>query len=267
MKSIRELMDLSGRAALVTGGAGHIGRACCEALAEMGCAVAVIDLDEGGCRETADDLARRFGVATLALALDLADEKAVVAAPDRVADALGSLGILVNCAAFVGTSKLQGWGVPFEQQRLDTWRAALEVNLTAPFALIQAAARHLRASGHGSVVNVGSTYGVVGPDWSLYEGTSMSNPAAYAASKGGLIQLTRWLATTLAPDVRVNSLCPGGVFRNQPECFVRRYEARTPAGRMATEEDMKGTLLYLAGDLSRYVTGQNIMVDGGWTAW
>ncbi len=101
----------------------------------------------------------------------------------------------------------------------------------------------------------------------MYKGTEMGNPAAYSASKGGLIQLTRWLATTIAPDVRVNSISPGGVFRNQPKQFVDRYEKRTPLGRMATEEDFKGIIAYLASDLSKYVTGQNIDVDGGWGVW
>jgi len=95
----------------------------------------------------------------------------------------------------------------------------------------------------------------------------MGNPAAYSASKGGLIQLTRWLATTIAPDIRVNCISPGGVWRNQPDEFVKRYEAKTPLRRMATEEDLKGIIAYLASDLSTYVTGQNIVVDGGWTAW
>ncbi|MBT5470444.1 MAG: SDR family oxidoreductase, partial [Nitrospina sp.] len=101
----------------------------------------------------------------------------------------------------------------------------------------------------------------------LYEGTSMSNPAAYGVSKGGLIQFTRWLATTIAPNVRVNAISPGGVFRNQPESFVRRYEAKTPLKRMAIEDDFRGVVAYLASDLSKYVTGQNFSVDGGWGAW
>ena len=102
----------------------------------------------------------------------------------------------------------------------------------------------------------------------LYDGISaMGNPAAYAASKGGLIQLTRWLSTVLAPDIRVNSVCPGGVWRNQNPNFVERYQSKTPLGRMATEEDFKGVTVWLASDASAYVTGQNIMVDGGWTAW
>ncbi len=112
-----------------------------------------------------------------------------------------------------------------------------------------------------------SIYGMVGPDFSLYAGTSMGNPAAYAASKGGLLQLTRYLATALAPRVRVNAITPGGIVRGQPPAFIERYVAKTPLGRMATEEDFKGAIAYLASDLSRYVTGQNLVVDGGWTAW
>lgn len=95
----------------------------------------------------------------------------------------------------------------------------------------------------------------------------MSNPAAYSASKGGLIQFTRWLATTIAPDIRVNAISPGGIFRNQPEVFVKRYEAKTPLGRMATEDDFRGVVAFLASDMSRYVTGQNLVMDGGWGVW
>jgi len=267
MRSIKELMDLSGRTALVTGGAGHIGLAFCEAMAEVGANIAVLDIDSDRVGKTAASLSDKFSVKTIGLTVDLADESAVIAAPQQVKDEFGSLDIVVNCAAFVGTSNLPGWVTPFEQQSIDTWRAALETNLTAVFALIQAATPLLRKSGHGSVINIGSTYGVVGPDMSLYEGTSMGNPAAYAASKGGLTQLTRWLATTLAPDIRVNCISPGGITRGQPDTFVKKYEARTPLKRMGTEEDIKGALLYLASDLSSYVTGQNMLVDGGWTAW
>jgi NAD(P)-dependent dehydrogenase (short-subunit alcohol dehydrogenase family) len=150
---------------------------------------------------------------------------------------------------------------------VEVWRRALDVNLTAVFVLTQACAAALRASGHGSVIVFGSTYGVVGPDWRIYAGTDMGNAAGYAASKGGAIQLSRWLATTLAPDVRVNALTPGGVARDQPQSFQDAYAARTPLGRMAAEEDYKGAAVFLASDLSRYVTGHNLIVDGGWTAW
>ncbi|MDX9861961.1 MAG: SDR family oxidoreductase [Rhodospirillales bacterium] len=267
-RDIRDLMALTGRVALVTGGAGHIGRAVAAGLAELGAAVALTDLDDGACRAAARQLTERFpGTPTLAQAVDLADEAAVKALPERVAAELGGLDILVNSAAFVGDSKLTGWAVPFEEQSPVTWRAAIEVNLTAVFVLVQAARPWLEKSGKGSVVNVASIYGMVGPDLGLYEGTRMGNPAAYGAAKGGLLQLTRWLACVMAPAVRVNAITPGGIQRGQSETFVGRYEARTPLGRMGTEEDMKGAVAYLAGDLSAYVTGHNLVVDGGWTAW
>jgi len=175
--------------------------------------------------------------------------------------------VLVNNAAFVGTSDLQGWVTDFDRQTVETWRRVLEVNLTAAFDLSKGLAPLLRERAGGCIINIGSIYGSYGPDYRLYEGTEMGNPAAYAASKGGIIQLTRWLATTLGPEVRVNTISPGGVFRSQPEVFVKRYRERTPLARMATEDDFRGAIVYLASDLSAYVTGQNLAVDGGWGIW
>jgi NAD(P)-dependent dehydrogenase (short-subunit alcohol dehydrogenase family) len=133
--------------------------------------------------------------------------------------------------------------------------------------MIQTGRDALTRSGHGSAIFISSIYGLLGPDESLYEGTSMVTPAVYSASKSGLLGLMRHLATTLAPEVRVNAITLGGVLRKQPESFREKYEARTPLGRMASEEDIKGAVAYLVSDLSEYVTGQNIIVDGGWTAW
>ena len=267
MRSVRDLMDLKDRVALITGGAGHIGSAIAEALAELGASIAVVDKAEDRCEEVTLGTRQRYGVHTLPIVVDMADTGAVRVVPDIVFDNFGRLDILVNCAALVGTQDLPGWTSSFERQSVETWRAALEINLTATFVLVQACVRTLKASGHGSIVNICSTYAVVGPDWRLYEGSTMGSPAAYAASKGGLLQLTRWLATTLAPEIRVNAISPGGVYRNQSETFLSRYVGRTPLGRLATEEDFKGAIAYLASDLSGYVTGHNLMVDGGWTAW
>jgi NAD(P)-dependent dehydrogenase (short-subunit alcohol dehydrogenase family) len=267
MSTVPELMDLKGRAALITGGAGHIGRQVAMAFAELGAAVALMDLEEEACAAAAREVARDTNHQVLTAPCDLADEEALRKATAKAIADLGRLDILVNCAAFVGTSNLDGWVVPFEEQSAQTWRAALEVNLTAPFVLSQACAVALKASGNGSIINVGSLYGMVGPDMRLYEGTSMGNPAAYAASKGGLLQLTRWLATVLAPEVRVNCITVGGVWRNQPKRFVERFTARTPLGRMAEEKDVLGAFIYLASGMSTYVTGQNLIVDGGFTAW
>lgn len=267
MKTVRELGDLSGRVALISGGAGHLGSAIGDALAEFGASVAVLDLSPDACAAEAQRLVATHGTRAIAVPLDLEKPGAARAAPESVRREFARLDILVNNAALVGTSNLTGWSVPFAAQSVDTFRRALEVNLTAAFALAQACAPLLAKSGQGSIVNVLSIYALVGPDRRLYEGTPLGNPAAYAASKGGLLQLTRWLATTLAPNVRVNAITPGGIFRDTKEPFLSRYVERTPLRRMATEEDFKGAFAYLASDLSRYVTGQNLVVDGGWTAW
>jgi NAD(P)-dependent dehydrogenase (short-subunit alcohol dehydrogenase family) len=267
MKSVNELMKLNGRVALVTGAGGHIGAAICESLAELGAAVVVLEKEAESCRGVASRIQESCRIEAMPLIVDLNDEEAVRSVPQAILDRFGRLDILVNCAALVGTSELKGWVTSFLEQSADVWRMALEVNLTAPFVLTQVCAKALAASGHGSVINIGSIHGMVGPDLSLYEETNLGNPAAYAATKGGLLQLTRWLATVLAPDVRVNAISPGGVWRNQPEDFLKRYVAKTPLRRMATEEDLKGAVAYLASDLSAYVTGHNLVVDGGWTTW
>lgn len=267
MKSIKELMDLRGRVALITGGAGHIGGAMAEALAELGAGIAIVDLSKEACTRVCDGIASRFDVDALPIIADLSKEDAVRVVPAKIVQEFGRLDILINCAAFVGTSELPGWTTPFEKQSADTWRKALDLNLTVPFILTQSCAPFLKKSGHGSVINVASIYGLVGPDMSLYERTKVGNPAAYAASKGGLLQLTRWLATVLAPDIRVNAITPGGVQRGQPATFRKRYISKTPLKRMAKEEDLKGAAVYLASDLSSYVTGHNLIVDGGWTTW
>lgn len=266
-RTLHELMSLDGRVAIVTGGAGHIGRAIAAALAELGADIALVDIAASVGADAVVKLKESWPVNAEMFECDFEDGLAVREVPHRVREKFGRIDVIVNCAAFVGTSGLEGWAVPFDQQSDATWRRALEVNLTAPFILIQAAKEDLTKSEHGSVINISSIYGLAGPDWRLYEGTSLGNPAAYAASKGGLIQMTRWLATTLAPKIRVNAVAPGGVFRATPEPFLSRYVARTPLARMAQEDDMKGAVAYLASDLSAYVTGQCIAVDGGWTAW
>jgi len=267
MRTVQELMTLKNRVAIITGGAGHLGSAISEALAEVGADIVIIDLVKNACEQKANQLSDLYNIRAMPLCMDLGNEAALKKVPDIVLEEFDRIDILVNCAAFVGTSKLTGWSVPFPEQSPDTWRTALEINLTVPFILSQSCAPALTESSHGSIINIGSIYGVNGPDMALYEATGMGNPAAYAASKGGLVQLTRWLATVLAPTIRVNALTPGGIARNQPEIFTERYIKKTPLQRMAVEEDFKGAALYLASDLSSYVTGQNLIVDGGWTVW
>ncbi|HET8989285.1 MAG TPA: SDR family oxidoreductase [Humibacillus sp.] len=259
----RDLTDLAGRTAVVTGGAGPLGAVLSDALAASGARVVVVDLDAAACEAAAGALP---GDGHVALAANLLDPQGIQAVVEAVQQ-LGACDVLVNNAAFTGTSGVPGYAVPFEEQTDEAFAMALALNLTAPFSLTRRLAPLLRAGGHGSVVNVSSIYGLVGPNMGLYEGTRMGNPAAYAASKGGLAQLTRYLATVLAPDVRVNAFAPGGIARGQDDAFVERYERLTPLARMGTEDDYRGVVTWLASDASAYVTGQVVAVDGGWTAW
>lgn len=266
MATVNALMKLKGRRALITGAGGGLGRIMTQTLAELGADLVLLDRSDTSLASLADETKITWDVDVRICHCDLESQGEREALNIKLLQE-GQLDILINNAAFVGTSGLQGWGVPFEQQSIDTWRRALEVNLTAVFHLCQGLAPLLRASGRGSIINIGSIYGEFGPDWELYEGTTMSNPAAYGASKGGLLQLTRWLATTMSPAVRVNAISPGGIARGQAQDFVKRYEKRTPLRRMATEDDFRGAVAFLATDMSAYVTGQNLSIDGGWGVW
>ena len=259
------IFSLSGRKILVTGAAGHLGRALCEYFVSDGAIVFAVDLSEKGLASLELELKPSEG-SFFAFAADLSDKEQRAGIAEQVASRTESLDGAVFAAAFVGSSDLAGWAVDFAHQSVSTWRKALELNLTAPFHLTQLLGP-LFSRGHGpSIVNIGSIYGSIGPDWSLYEGLDMSNPAAYAASKGGLIQLTRWLASTLAPGIRVNMVSPGGISRGQDATFVERYSQKTPLARMATEHDIVGQVVYLLSGAASYVTGQNIAIDGGITA-
>lgn len=268
MRPVSALMDLSGRKALVTGAAGHIGFAVAQTLVELGADLTVLDLDEAACEERVATLSRpERNSGLFSVPCDLNNEGETRAAIQKSIRLMGGLDILVHCAAYVGTTEAPGWAVPFEEQTVDAWDTAMRVNLTSAFIMVQEGRAALASSGHGSVIFFGSIYGMVGNDMRLYVDTNMESPAAYPASKGGIIQLARYLATFLAPKIRVNTISPGGVWRDQLEAFHERYVYRTPMRRMATEEDLIGAVAYLASDLSAYVTGHNLAVDGGWTAW
>jgi NAD(P)-dependent dehydrogenase (short-subunit alcohol dehydrogenase family) len=267
MTTLKELSDMSGRRVLITGGAGYIGQVMAETLAELGASIVLLDRPGAQFGSIQTDLMCHWNANCLCIECDLESEEERNSAIQEIKSDGKGLNCLINNAAFGGTTALEGWVTPFETQSLSTWRRALEVNLTAPFHFSQAFTPELRLAKGGNIINVTSIYGELGPDWRLYEGTEMGSPAAYGASKGGLAQLTRWLATTLAPEVRVNAISPGGVFRNQPKVFIQRYESRTPLQRMATEDDFRGVIAYLASDQSAFVSGQIISVDGAWGVW
>jgi len=267
MTTIKELSNLSNRKALITGATGGLGKIFASTLAELGADLILVDKPGSNLNDLSLVLINRWGVNVeyFECDLELQDERTKLISNLNKSEK--NLNILVNNAALVGSSDLVGWSVPFEQQSIDTWRRAIEINLTSIFDLCQGLLPLLKNSQGANIVNIASIYGIYGPDWNLYENTNMGNPAAYAASKSGLIGLTRWLATTISPEVRVNAIAPGGIFNSQPEIFVKRYSEKTPLARMATEDDFRGVISFLATDLSKYVTGQILSVDGGWGTW
>lgn len=267
MITLEQLQSMRGKRVLITGAAGHIGVKVVETFAELGAHVILCDRDAEKLHEISIRIHSIWESCDIDLQVcDLECEASRTALAKHVDSRQSGIDAFVHCAAFVGTSSLEGWLEDFESQSLETWRRAFEINLTSAFHLSQLFSKTLTES-TGSITFFSSIYGTLGPDYSLYETTAMGNPAAYASSKGGLVQLTRWLSTTMAPHVRVNCISPGGVARNQDPAFVERYEAKTPLKRMACEDDFKGIVALLSSNAGSYITGQNFMVDGGWSAW
>jgi len=262
--------DLAGKTALVTGGAGILGRHFCRALLEAGANVAVLDLDRTAVDAFAGELGG--GARVLALAGSVADAASVAACVARTVDRFGRVDVLMNNAASKGTS-LEKFLAPFEDYDPATWREVMDVNVTGMFLMAQAVGRHMRARGGGSIIQTASIYGVVAPDQRIYQGShymgrEISSPAVYAASKAAVVGLTRYLAAYWGGSgIRVNAISPGGIESGQNETFQRAYGARVPMGRMGDAEELIGAVLWLASDASSYVTGQNLVIDGGLSAW
>jgi NAD(P)-dependent dehydrogenase (short-subunit alcohol dehydrogenase family) len=272
-RSYRERFDLSGKTAVVTGGAGLLGRHFCAGLAESGAAVAVVDLREQPAIELAQTLRQQYGVRAIGIGCDVSVHQAVQAMVDQVVRELGEIHILHNNAA--GKSDdLDAFFAAFEDYSYDQWRKIMAVNLDGMFLVAQAVGKQMVAQAKGgSIIQTSSIYGVMAPDQRIYEGSfylgrKINTPAVYSASKAAVIGLTKYLATYWADKgIRVNTLTPGGIESGQNDEFTRRYAARVPLNRLAVEHEMVGALLFLASDASSYMTGQNIIVDGGLNAW
>lgn len=259
-RTVADLYDLTGRVAVVTGGAGLYGGHICQALAEAGAQVVITSRDATACATAAQRL-RGAGLRADSHVLDLADEASIRALRDDVVAGYGRIDVLVN-----GSVHRQG-SDPTGTTAAD-WAATSQVNSTGLFLITRDVGEQMATQRCGSIINIGSIYGVVGPTFDIYAGTGMTSPAFYAYDKGGMVNLTRYLASFYGPyGVRVNCLSPGGLrTADQPEAFLAAYRAATPLGRLAGPDDIKGPIVFLASDASGYVTGANIMVDGGWTA-
>jgi len=265
--------DLRGKVAIVTGGTGILGQHFCAGLAESGANIAVVDLLADEAHELAQILIEKYGVKAIGCGCDVSDTISVQAMVAEVVTEFGEINILHNNAA-AKSDDLDAFFAPFEEYSLDQWRKIMAVNLDGMFLIAQAVGRQMLKQGKGgSIIQTASIYGVMAPDQRIYEGSfyldrEINTPAVYTASKAAIVGLTKHLASYWALyNIRVNTLTPGGTESGQNEEFNKRYSARVPMGRMANADEMVGALLYLASDASSYVTGQNIIVDGGLNCW
>jgi NAD(P)-dependent dehydrogenase (short-subunit alcohol dehydrogenase family) len=260
----RELFDLSGRVAIVTGGAGLLGREHAMALADCGATVVLADVDRDACQARAKELERRSKALFVSSHADVSNPDSVREAVGEVHDRFGRIDVLVNNAA----AKSKNFFAPFEEFPFEDWNRVMAVNVGGMFLFAQAVGKVMLRQGSGSVINVASIYGLVGPDQRIYEGTSINTPAVYSASKAAVLGLTRYLAAYWADKgIRVNAITPGGVFDGHQDPFLTNYSRRVPMGRMANPGELRGAIAYLASDASSYVTGHNLVLDGGWTVW
>ncbi len=263
--------SLEGRTAVVTGANGLIGKEHCRALAEAGANVVATDLNSEAVKKLAASLPGK----AIGVGANVTQQDSLEQLRDAALEAFGSIDVLVNNAAvndMFENPAMAAEQSKFENYPVEMFRTSLEVNVTGMFLCSQVLGTVMANKGKGSIINVASTYGMVGPDQSLYvnnEGEqTFYKSAAYPATKGAVINFTRFLAAYWGEKgVRVNTLSPGGVENGQDDWFIANYSKRTPLGRMAAPTDYKGAVVFLASDASAYMSGANLVVDGGWTAW
>ena len=267
-----DLFNLSGKVVLVTGGAGLLGQVFCQAFADSGAQVAVVDIDQTAAKSVSSAISKKSGQKVSGFGCDITSPESVAQMVAAVVSDLGRIDVLVNNAASKGSS-LDEFFKPFEEYSLQTWRQVMAVNIDGLFLVAQAVGKQMKLQGGGSIIQTSSIYGVLAPDQRIYEGSqyngrAINTPAVYSASKAAVIGLTSYLSTYWAESgIRVNSLTPGGISSGQNKTFDEKYSNRVPLGRMGQASELTGALIYLASDASSYVTGQNLIVDGGLSTW
>ena len=266
--NVMEMFRLDGKVGFVTGGARTLGFDMAEALAEAGADVVITSRTLANAEKSAEELAQATGRDILPVELDVADEAQVEGAVGKALDHFGRIDILINNAGNVVSTPETA---PFEKRSLSEWQATVDVNMTGVFLCSKhVVAKAMMPAKSGVIINLGSVAGIIGKDRRVYEGTEMGGATLdYHAAKGGVVNMTRDMAVYLAPhNIRVNCISPGGFWRRQPEAFVEAYSKTIPMGRMGEDrKELKGAAVYLASEASSYVTGHNLVVDGGLTVW
>jgi NAD(P)-dependent dehydrogenase (short-subunit alcohol dehydrogenase family) len=273
MKIVNHLFNLSNRSVIIAGGAGQIGFSFAEILADAGANVFIADLDTEMAREKAgkindDSIKDKIKICRI----DVSSEEDVKKVFKEIYEEAGNIYGVINSFHFKGNSRKldtsSNFFANFENYPLEAWEKVHDINLKGTFLMCREAVPYFKMNGGGVIVNVSSTYGNISANKNIYGNSGINSPASYASSKSAIINFTRYLATHLSDyNIRANVLSPGGVFNNQSEEFLRNYTSLTPLKRMARPEDYQGAILYLISDASKYMTGANLIVDGGWTAW
>jgi len=260
MINYNKKFSLKGKKAVVVGGAGLIGKEVVAALAQAGARVVIADID-GKSAKSLVDKHKDNSLSVEYYPLDVSDLDILKSKLIDIFKKLKGFDVWVNCAY----PKTKDFACPVENITLESWQKNIDMHLNSYSLLSKYAAELMKKTG-GSIINFGSIYGVVGNDPRLYEGTKITTSMAYTAIKGGIVNVGRYLAAYFGKyNIRVNTVCPGGVFNNQDPVFVKKYSERTPLKRMALPQDIAPVVLFLASDAASYITGATIMVDGGWT--
>lgn len=258
------MYELQNKVVILTGATGFLGRYYWESLHNCGMYVAGVDVDMA----PLNHLVEKYGNHHYGLRADITDPFSVGRVFEEVMKKYGRIDVLINNASAYQTTYVNNDITKFEDYPLELWQENLDVNLTGAFLCSQGAVAIMKKQGFGNILNIGSMYGIVGADQRVYGDSKINSSAAYAATKGGLVNMTRYLAAYLeGTGIRVNCLSPGGVRNDQGEDFTKNYEDRTMLGRMAEPGELVDALLYLISDRSSYMTGNNLILDGGWTAW
>ena len=263
---VKKLFDLTGKVVIITGAAGMLGSRYAYGLSKQGANVVLADINFSECKKIEKDIKNSFETNPYSIKLDLTKIKSIESMVSNVLKKYSKIDVLINNAAYQGNPKIRTAG--FEKLSLDIWQQAIDVNLTGVFLCCQNIGKQMLKQKSGNIINIASTYGLVGPDQRIYGKSGQNSAAFYAATKSAILNLTRYLsAYWQRTGIRVNTFSPGGVENKQDTDFIKKYSSRTPLKRMARKDEYVGALIFLASDASSYMTGSNLVVDGGWTAW